>query len=72
MTPKPNAYQAKVAFAQPDVMKAQVAQLQGQERNNSMKRTIWKASPMCTPSTEVEGWCRFGGDLLLGDVVVGR
>ena len=33
---------------------------------------FWKASPMCTPSTEVEGWCRFGGDLLLGDVSVGR
>ena len=33
---------------------------------------FWKASPMCTPSTEVQGWCRFGGDLLLGDVAVGR
>ena len=33
---------------------------------------FWKASPMCTPSTEVQGWCRFGGDLLLGDVSVGR
>jgi len=33
---------------------------------------FWKASPMCTPSTEVQGWCRFGGDLLLGDVTVGR
>ena len=33
---------------------------------------FWKASPMCTPCTEVQGWCRFGGDLLLGDVVVGR
>ena len=33
---------------------------------------FWKASPMCTPSTEVQGWCRFGGDLLLGDVTFGR
>jgi hypothetical protein len=33
---------------------------------------FWGSSPMCTPSTEVQGWCRFGGELLLGDVVVGR
>jgi len=33
---------------------------------------FWKASPMCTPSAEVEGWCRFGGELLLGDVTVGH
>ena len=32
---------------------------------------FWGASPMCTPSTEVQGWCRFGGELLLGDVTVG-
>jgi hypothetical protein len=35
-------------------------------------------NPMCTPSDEVEGWCRFGGEVLptddglqMGDVVVG-
>ena len=33
---------------------------------------FWKARPLYTPSTEVQGWCRFGGNLLLGEVVVGR
>jgi hypothetical protein len=34
---------------------------------------FWKpGNPFCTPSTEVQGWCQFGGDLLLGDIAVAR
>lgn len=33
---------------------------------------FWKTgNPSCTPSTEVTGGCRFGGDVFLGDITVG-
>ncbi len=34
---------------------------------------FWKAgNPSCTPSTEMAGGCRFGGEVLLGDITAGR
>lgn len=39
------------------------------------KTTFWDpgSNPLSTPSTERDGWCRFGGEIIddLGDVVVG-
>jgi hypothetical protein len=38
-----------------------------------MKTPFWNTmNPMCTPSDKVPGGCRFGGQLLMGDVVVGN
>jgi hypothetical protein len=32
---------------------------------------FWKTgNPLCTPSTEVTGGCRFGGEVFLGDITV--
>lgn len=37
------------------------------------KTPFWNqaSNPMCTPSSVVAGGCRFGGELLMGDIVVG-
>jgi hypothetical protein len=37
------------------------------------KTPFWNTmNPMCTPSDKISGGCRFGGQLLMGDVVVGN
>lgn len=40
--------------------------------NVHFKTPFWNqaSNPMCTPSTVVAGGCRFGGELLMGDIVV--
>lgn len=36
-----------------------------------LRTDFWNvANPMCSPSDTVQGGCRFGGDLLLGDIFV--
>lgn len=37
-----------------------------------IRTPLWNTgSPMCSPSTIIEGGCRFGGDAQMGEVVVG-